>query len=76
MPLSYAKPGLVKVISINGGRKLREKLLRMGIMEGEIIKVIFNSFPGPVIVQKYGSRIGIGAGMASKIIVQLIGGDK
>jgi len=75
VPLSFVKAGFVRVVAINGGRSLREKLYRMGIIEGDVVRVISNAFPGPILLQKGGIRIGIGAGMASKIIVQTLGGD-
>jgi Fe2+ transport system protein FeoA len=70
MPLNMVNRGLVRIVSINAGRGLRERLIRMGIFEGDVIEVVMNSFPGPVFVQKDGVRIGLGAGMASKIFVQ------
>lgn len=63
---------LVKVISINGGDKLREKLLSMGILPGKNIEVLSVSKKGPVIIKSSDTRIVIGHGMASKISVSEI----
>jgi len=70
VPLLMARPGLFRIVSINAGRAMRERLYRMGISEGDIVRVVSNPSYGPVIVQKGNTRVGIGAGMASRIFVQ------
>ncbi len=62
--------GVVRIVSINAGRGLRERLIKMGLVGGDVVEVIVNLFPGPVILRRNGMRLGLGAGMASKIIVQ------
>lgn len=68
MPLLFAKIGEYEIKSIRGGVKFRERLLSMGIKEGDTIRVIKQA-PGPVIIGKDNIRIGIGIGMANKIFV-------
>jgi len=68
MPILFAKVGDYKIASIKGGRRFRERLLSMGIKEGDQIRVIKQS-PGPIIIAKNNMRIGIGIGMANKIYV-------
>ncbi len=68
MPLLFAKIGDYRIESIRGGVKFRERLLSMGIKEGDQIRVLKQS-PGPIIIAKNNIRIGIGIGMANKIYV-------
>ena len=71
MPLIYGKPGHeYRIVSIFGGRGLTKKLFEMGLRPGEIIRVIANSFGGPILLVINNTRIGIGRGMAGKIIIQ------
>ncbi len=64
-----AAGSVVKVESINGGDKFRDKLLSMGILPGKSIEVMSLSRKGPVIIKISDTRIVIGHGMASKITV-------
>ncbi|RLF41941.1 MAG: ferrous iron transport protein A [Thermoplasmata archaeon] len=69
MLLSQLRPGdLAKIISIEGGYGLREKLTAMGLREGSIIRVI--STHGPVVIELKRGMISIGRGMAHKIRVE------
>ncbi|MCI4396549.1 MAG: FeoA domain-containing protein [Thermoprotei archaeon] len=68
--LTEIKPGeSVRVVNIDGGKVLRDKLIRLGIIPGTEIKVIRNSI-GPVIVEVRQVQVAIGRGMADKIIVE------
>ncbi|MCD6442650.1 MAG: ferrous iron transport protein A [Thermotogae bacterium] len=69
MPLSYARNGKYRVVSIMGGRNLRKRLADMGISEGTLLKVS-NSMNGPVLIEVNGSRYVIGTGMAMRILVR------
>lgn len=60
------------IISVAGGRGATKRLADLGLMPGTEIKVIRKAlFSGPVKVLVRGSRIVIGRGLASKIIVVL-----
>ncbi|MCD6122671.1 MAG: FeoA domain-containing protein [Spirochaetales bacterium] len=73
MPLLYGKPGKqYEIVSLFGGRGFSRKLFEMGIRPGVIIKVITNSGNGPILVGINNSRIGLGKGMAGKIIINSI----
>ncbi len=63
-----------KVISITAGKGKVRRLMEMGILPGEILEVISNSV-GPVIVRVRGSMVAIGRGMASNILVEVIGNE-
>ncbi len=60
----------VRVVGIDGGRRLQARLAQMGLMPGVEIDVINNTFHGPFIVGVKGSRVVLGRGMALKIMVE------
>jgi len=60
---------VVRIYKISGGENLRDKLLSMGLLPGKDIEVLSVSKKGPVIVKINDTRIVIGHGMASKILV-------
>lgn len=68
MPLSLAQPGEYIVTGIGGKRGMIARLQSMGILIGDTINVI-KPPPGPVIIAKGETRIGIGVGMANRIYV-------
>jgi ferrous iron transport protein A len=69
MPLSMVRPGQrVTIREIRGGRGLIGKLAAMGIYPGVEIEVVSN-IPGPLILNRGGVRLGLGRGMAQRIIV-------
>lgn len=70
MPLSMVNPGqIVQIVQITGGRGLVSKLANMGFYPGVIVEVISNK-NGPLIVAREGIRLGLGFGMAHKILVK------
>lgn len=72
MPLSMVRPGeRVKIVKIRGGRGLIGRLASMGFYPGIEIEVISNR-PGPLILSRGGVRLGIGYGMAHRILVSPI----
>ena len=60
---------IVRINKIIGGEKLRDKLLSMGLLPGKDIEVLSVRQNGPVIVKINDTRIVIGHGMASKILI-------
>ena len=68
MMLTRSKPNeMVKIITIEGGHGLRQKLALRGISEGCLIRVI--SCNGPIIVEVDRNIVSIGRGMAGRIRV-------
>ena len=59
----------VKIDKISGGDKLRDKLLSMGLLPGKNIEILSVRKNGPVIVKVNDTRLVIGHGMASKILI-------
>ena len=71
-PLAFARPGEEVVIDrIMGGYGIQRRLSEMGLLPGERIRVI-SSDSGPVVVEVKGVRVGIGFGMAKKIMVRRV----
>ncbi len=72
MVLAEVKKGKVKILSFLGGKNFQRKMNALGIFIDDVVEVIINNFHGPVIIGKGTMRIGIGWGMASKIVVEKI----
>ena len=70
MPLAMMQEGKVsKVISINAGRSLVNRLKSMGFIENSFLKIKKDNM-GAIIVDLNGCNYALGKGMASKIMVQ------
>jgi ferrous iron transport protein A len=68
MPLAQLGAGeKARIIAVEGGRGLRQKLALRGLSEGKAVRVISNH--GPVVVEVDRIVVAIGRGMAQKIIV-------
>jgi ferrous iron transport protein A len=60
------------IVSVLGGKILTKRLADLGITSGTEVKVIRKTlFSGPVQVEVAGSRLVLGNGLASKILVEL-----
>ena len=71
MMLHQLKPNeIAKILAIEGGHNLRQKLTLRGIAEGSFLRVI--SCHGPVTVEVDRNIVSIGRGMARKIRVMRI----
>ncbi len=70
-PLALAPLGRrVRIVEIQGGRHLRSRLAQMGLFPGTVVVVELREAHGPVVINRGGVRIGVGTGMARKILVQ------
>lgn len=58
-----------KIVGLTGGRGARSKLLDLGLTIGVCIKIILIHPYGPVLVEVRGTRLGIGHGLAMKIMI-------
>ena len=56
-----------RIMAIEGGRGLRQKLFLRGLIEGKVVRVISNY--GPMTVEVDRNVVAIGRGMAQKIRV-------
>ena len=71
LPLSMVAPGqTVELVQIEEGRRLRKRLADLGLNVGLSVRVVQNSFAGPLILAvREDSRLAIGRGMAHRIRV-------
>ncbi len=68
--LAAAREGAnVRMVSADCGRGLCARLASMGMRPGMTLRVIKSAPPGPLVVAVGNARIGIGRGMAFKIMV-------
>lgn len=68
MGLNQLRTGeTAKIVAIEGGRGLKQKLLLRGLFEGKLLRVVSNH--GPVTVEIDRSIVAIGRGIAQKIVV-------
>jgi ferrous iron transport protein A len=73
IPLSLVSSGMTaKILEVRGGRKLKNRLLHLGLNIGSEIHVIKNDVSGPLILAvKEDSRLALGRGMAHQIQVDI-----
>ena len=65
-----------KIVEINGGYGLAQRLEALGIRTGkEITKVSEQLMRGPVLLQHNHTQAAIGFGMASRVLVEVNGED-
>jgi Fe2+ transport system protein FeoA len=70
MVLSAVKPKKsLRILNINAGYGLQSRLASMGLVPGVEFEVIANHNRGPLILALEGSRIMLGRGIATKIMV-------
>lgn len=71
MPLAMARAGeVVTVVGIRGGWGLQRRLADMGLTPGVRIRLINSQMAGPVLIELRGSRLGLGRGVAQKVMVK------
>ncbi len=73
LPLSMVEAGqTVELVSIGECRRLRKRLADLGLNVGLNVRVVQNSFAGPLILAvREDARLAIGRGMAQRILVRL-----
>ncbi len=72
MPISMAKTdSQVEIMRLEGGAEFQKRLTDMGLLTGKDVTVLKAGGEGPVVLAVGESRMGIGAGMAKKIIVRI-----
>jgi ferrous iron transport protein A len=72
--LNYMEDGHTgTIVSIAGGKKAAKRMADLGLAPGTAIKVVRKAlFSGPLQIEVCGSRLVLGYGLVSKIIVELI----
>ncbi len=69
--LAHAAPGApARIMEIGGGHGIRQKLNLRGISEGSLVRVISNT--GPITIEVDRNVVSIGRGMAQKIRVAMV----
>ncbi len=70
MPLSNVLPGkTVKVVSIDAGHNLKNRLAAMGVLTNSALHILRNEGAGQIIVAIKNSKVVLGRGASGKIIV-------
>ena len=76
-PLSKIRSGRrAKLVAIEAGRGLSNRLASMGLVSDVEITVVSNGHPGPFVINVKGSKVMLGRGMANKIMVYGCGNEK
>ena len=72
MVLLDAKIGaLVRILRLDGGAGLEDKLTQHGIYPGDCVRVLREApLGGPLLVDVHGREIALGRGVAKKIFVE------
>ncbi len=69
--LTQAKKNIdLLFLSVEGGRGAAQRLSDMGLVPGEKLKVLNNPGFGPVTVLIKGVKVGLGHGLAFKILIK------
>lgn len=72
-PLSSVKAGeKVRLIGINAGRGLNNRLTAMGLVPNVELTVVSKGHPGPFVISVKDSKMMLGKGIAHKITVKEI----
>ena len=71
VPLAFVEPGTtVEVVDFRCGGKCSCRLRELGIVKGACYRISTGRRNGPLILSNGETRIGIGAGMAVKVMVK------
>lgn len=71
MPLNMVNQNQeVKLVAIQGGLKMKQRLADLGLNIGMNIRVLKKTGGGPMIIAVKESRLALGWGMANRILVE------
>jgi Fe2+ transport system protein FeoA len=59
-----------KIVEIDGGCEVQTRLASMGILPGQIIRILKSGNFGPTMICVKGARVALGAGVGYKIMVR------
>lgn len=69
--LEIEKGKLVRVVGFSGGKGLESKLRQLGVIPGDIARVVRHApFGGPVLIEISGREIALGRGVAARVEVE------
>jgi ferrous iron transport protein A len=70
MLLNAPKDTPMEIVSIDGGTHMLQKLTAMGLTHHAVVRVMRGGGTGPMVVEIRGSRVGLGHGISSRIMVR------
>ncbi len=72
-PLPLASEGeRVRIVGFHSGREMERKLADLGLFIGSEITVLRRHGNGPLLIARDSVRVGIGAGLAHRVVVARI----
>ncbi len=66
----------MEIVALNGGTHMLQKLTAMGLTHHAVVRVMRGGGAGPMVVEVRGSRVGLGRGISSRIMVRPFFSDK
>lgn len=60
----------MEIVSLDGGKVMHQKLTAMGLTHHAVVRVLRGGGSGPMVVEIRGSRVGLGQGICSRIMVR------
>ncbi len=60
----------MEIVALDGGKNMHQKLTAMGLTHHAVVRVLRGGDSGPMVVEVRGSRVGLGQGICSKIMVR------
>ena len=74
--LNAPKNKPMEIVALIGGTHMLQKLTAMGLTHHAVVRVMRGGGSGPMVVEIRGSRVGLGQGICSKIMVRPFFSDK
>lgn len=68
--LNAPKGTPMEIVSLDGGKFIHQKLTAMGLTHHAVVRVLRGGGSGPMVVEVRGSRVGLGQGICSRIMVR------
>jgi len=71
-PLTLSEAPLsvpLRVTGVESGRQAQSRLASMGIIPGEMLRVLRRDNGGPLLIDVKGTRVALGRGISSKVTV-------
>jgi Fe2+ transport system protein FeoA len=59
----------LRVTGVNAGREAQSRLASMGILPGEIVRIVRRENGGPLLLEVKGTRVALGRGVSLKVTV-------
>lgn len=60
----------MEIVSLDGGKHMHQKLTAMGLTHHAVVRVLRGGGSGPMVIEVRGSRVGLGQGICSRIMVR------